>query len=144
MESKKNQREWWHASQELLYSWELPWGKPGKKLSFFTPFLSSLLNLIRKHSWDKKGVHGQQQDGITAEISCSKWQHTAEHVQDEQSLPQQQQEMLNHALNAVEQNWPWGTQVREGLGWRGRRTKSHRIKGRGKKWPGGQLQLSIF
>lgn len=64
-------------------------GETWKKLIFFNPFLSSLLklHLIRKHFWDAKGDHGQQWNGITSEMSCSKWQHTAEHGQHDHSLP---------------------------------------------------------
>lgn len=111
-----------------------------EKTGFFHPFLSLLfkLQLIRKH------FERQRETTVSKERESHLWFHVPNGTTQlstcrmTNSLPQQQQqEMLSHNLNAVEQSWPLGDTGQ------GRRTKSHRRKGRGRKWPGGQLQLNI-
>lgn len=82
METKKSQTEWCCASW-----WTFIFlGSAMEKTEFFNLFLSPLLklHLIRKHFWDAKGDHCQQRNGIPSVISCLKWHHTAEYVQDVQ------------------------------------------------------------
>lgn len=126
-------------AKELLYSWVCHAGNLDKT-RVFNPFLTLLLKLqlIRKH------FERQRETTVSKERESHLWFHVPNGTTQPStcrmtnSLPQQQQqEMLSHNLNAVEQSWPLGDTGQ------GRRTKSHRRKGRGKKWPSGQLQLNI-
>lgn len=124
-------------AKELLYAWGLPCGKLGKKWVF-----QLILEFTLKTAPNRKHFERQRETMASKERESHLWfpvLNGTTHLsmcRMTNSLPQQQ-EVLSHNFSAVEQNWALGDTGQ------GRRTKSHRRKGREKKWPGGQLQFNI-